>query len=84
VTIRPAACQVVPEVSRSRFQQYDVLPAHQSKVVCHRGADDTASDDDNAGVAREWLAGVELAAVTARRPGQNAILASSGGWRLWF
>ena len=49
VTISPAACQVVPDVSRSRSSEHDVLPAHVRQVVGDRAADDAAADDDDAG-----------------------------------
>ena len=49
VTISPAACQVVPEVSRSRSSSTTSVQPSCGEVVGDRGADDPAADDDDAG-----------------------------------
>jgi hypothetical protein len=44
VTIKPAACHVVPDVSESR-EHHDVAAAHVRKVVGHGAPDHRATDD---------------------------------------
>ena len=50
VTIRPAACQVVPEVSRSRSSS-STSQTEVSEVVGDRRADHPTADHDDAGTA---------------------------------
>ena len=47
--ISPAACHVVPLVSRSRSSSDDVGPAFVGEVVGDRAADHAATDDDDPG-----------------------------------
>ena len=49
VTISPAECQVVPEVSWSRSSRTTSVQPHVREVVGHRAADDAAPDDDDLG-----------------------------------
>ena len=51
--IRPAACQVVPEVRRLRSSRTTSFPPKQRQVVRHGAADDAASNDDCAGRLRK-------------------------------
>ena len=44
VTISPAACQVVPDVSRSRSSSTTSFQPMLREVIGHRGADDAAPD----------------------------------------
>ena len=45
--ISPAACHVVPEVSRSRSSSTTSVQPEVGEVVGDRGADDAAADDDD-------------------------------------
>ena len=49
----PAACHVVPGRELVTFEQHDVLPPHQRKVIRGRRADDAAADDDDTGALRQ-------------------------------
>ena len=51
--ISPAACHVVPLVSRSRSSSDDVGPALVGEVVGDRAPDHAAPDDDDAGPVRQ-------------------------------